>query len=548
MDLKKHPFYLSDMEELWIKNIIDDLSVEEKAGQLFVILGDAYSEEERCRLISEKGIGGVLFRPDTKANIKKKFEQLEDLSKLPLLKAANLEEGGSGILTDGTYFGSQMQVAAANAREHTRRFAEVCAREGREVGVNWTFSPVVDIDMNYQNPITNVRTFGSDKDKVANNASVFVEELQKFGVAACCKHFPGDGVDYRDQHLHPTYNDLSAKDWYESFGMVYKRLITEGVLGVMVGHIVAPHVIKDINPQATEADMLPASLSQEMLTGLLRDKYGFDGVIITDATIMGGYTMAMARRDAIPKTIMSGCDMICFSTDIYEDYQYILDAVTDGRLTMERLDEAVTRVLALKMKVMRPNEAEEKEPFTLGAQWADACASAAVTLVKDIQNLIPVSKEQYPKVKLVLLGEDQMYDGKVSETAIEVLSEAGFAVELYDPMADDLHGSAHLDQKQLTLIISNIPTAVSNKTAVRIFWCEKHAMEIPRFVNEETTAFVSLANPYHLQDIPRVRTYINAYTATKATVRASIEKLLGKEAFCGVSPVDAFCGLPDTRL
>ena len=546
MDLKKHPFYLSDVEELWIKNIIDDLSVEEKVGQLFVILGDAYSEEERRTLIEEKGIGGVLFRPDTKEKIKEKFEQLEAVSRLPLLKAANLEEGGSGILTDGTYFGSQMQVAAANEKEHTRRFAEVCAREGRQAGVNWTISPVVDIDYNFQNPITNVRTFGSDKDMVAYHSSIFVEELQRLGVAACAKHFPGDGVDYRDHHLHPTYNDLSAADWYRFYGMVYKNLIDQGLLGVMVGHIVQPNVIKDINPEATEAELLPASLSKEMLTGVLREKYGFGGVIITDATIMGGYTMAMARKDAIPQSIMAGCDMICFSTDIYEDLQYVVDAVKDGRLTMERLDEAVMRVLALKKKTMG---AKTEDPvFANGAKWANDCAQDAVTLVKDTQKLIPFTAKEYPKIKLVILGEDEMYDGSVSQTATECLENAGFSVELYNPMEDDLHGSSNLEQDRLTLIFSNIPTAKSNKTAVRIFWCEKHALEIPRFVNEEKTAFVSLGNPYHLQDIPRVRTYINAYTATKATVRATIEKLIGEGAFFGKSPVDPFCGLPDTRL
>lgn len=546
MNLQKHPFYLTERDAQWIEDTLQKMSVEEKAGQLFCILGDAYSEEERCALVRDKGIGAVLFRPDTKLNIKAKFQQLEALSKFPMLKAANLEEGGSGILTDGTYFGSQMQVAAADEMEHTRRFAKVCAKEGREVGVNWTFSPVVDIDYNYQNPITNVRTFGSDKDVVAENASVFVEELQKLGVAACCKHFPGDGVDYRDHHLHPTYNTLSAEEWYASFGMIYQRLINEGVLGVMVGHIVQPNVIRDINPQASQEDLLPGSLSKEMLSGVLREKFGFEGVIITDATIMGGYTMAMARRDAIPQSISAGCDMICFSTDIHEDYQYILDAVSDGRLSMERLDEAVSRILALKLTVNQNSDADT-EPLTTGEKWAIDCAQDAVTLVKDIQNLVPVSEGEFDKVKLVILGEDQMYDGTISETATALLEGYGMKVELYNPFADDLHGSANLDSKQLTLIFANIPTA-SNKTAVRIFWCEKHALEIPRFVNEEKTAFVSLANPYHLQDIPRVRTYINAYTATKATVTAVIEKLFGEGAFVGKSPIDAFCGLYDTRF
>lgn len=118
--------------------------------------------------------------------------------------------------------------------------------------MNWNFAPVVDIDMNFRNPITNVRTFGSDVDKVRENACAYVETLQEHGMAAACKHFPGDGVDYRDQHLHPSYNSLSAKDWYDTYGSVYQAVINAGLMSIMVGHIVQPNVIKDINPEAEE--------------------------------------------------------------------------------------------------------------------------------------------------------------------------------------------------------------------------------------------------------------------------------------------------------
>lgn len=215
----------------------------------------------------------------------------------------------------------------------------------------------------------------------------------------------------------------------------------------MVGQIVQPNVIRDINPDAKMEDLLPASMSQEMLTGVLRERFGFNGLVITDASIMGGYTMPMERRRVIPTTIQAGCDMICFTTDIYEDIRYVY----------------------------------------------------------------------------------------------------GFAVEQYDPFADDLHGTGELPKDRLTLILANFRTA-SNHTTVRVNWCPKHAMENPRYVNEETYAFISFANPYHLQDIPRVRTYINAYSASAATVRAAVEKLTGKSEFQGISPVDAFCGLFDTRL
>ncbi len=538
--LKEKPFCLTEGEIERVESTLASMTTEEKAGQLFCVLGNAETPEGLQELVEKYGVAGVLFRPGPREEIRAKYAGLDVYAKIPLLKAANLEEGGAGVLSDGTYFGSQLQVAAADDLSCTEAFAAVCAREGREVGVNWTFSPVVDIDMNWRNPITNVRTFGSDTEKVLENARVFVRTIQKYGVAAACKHFPGDGVDFRDQHLHPTYNDLPAAEWYDTYGRIYQTLIDEGLMSVMVGHIVQPHVIREINP---EAELLPGSQSKEMLTGVLRERFGFNGLIITDATIMGGYTMTMPRREAIPHSIMAGCDMLCFGTDIREDISWILEAIGDGRLTRERLDEAVSRVLALKAVLNR----EYPVPDVDAKKEQSRCADKAITLVKDNQNLIPVRPERFPKIRLVTLGQDETYDGSLTELAADFLTNRGFTVERYNPLEDDLHGTRGLPEDRLTLILCNMPAA-SNQTAVRIQWCEKHALEIPRFVKEEACAFISFANPYHLQDIPRVPTCINAYTATAATVTAALEKLTGEGTFTGVSPVDPFCGLYDTHL
>ena len=145
------------------------------------------------------------------------------------------------------------------------------------------------------------------------------------------------------------------------------------------------------------------------------------------------------------------------------------------------------------------------------------------------------------------LGKDEILDGSVKAITRELLAAEGFQVEDYDPFADDLHGTSALPKDRLTLYMTNYEQA-SNQTVVRIGWCPKHALDMPRFVNEGTGIFVSLANPYHLQDVPRIKTYINAYTATRTTIRLVIDKLMGRSEFKGISPVDAFCGLPDTRL
>lgn len=254
--LRERPFYLKDQQIDWVRSTLAELTREQKAGQLFCVLGDAETPEGLIELVERYGVGGVLFRPAPAAEVRQKYAALDRYAQIPLLKAANLEEGGAGVVTDGTYFGNNLQIAAADDLSCTESFAKVCALEGRSVGVNWTFSPVVDLDLNFRNPITNMRTFGSDAERVLANARVFMETVQKYGVAASCKHFPGDGVDDRDQHLHPTYNSLPADAWFASYGRVYQTLIDAGLLSVMVGHIVQPNVIREVDPMA---ELLPAA-------------------------------------------------------------------------------------------------------------------------------------------------------------------------------------------------------------------------------------------------------------------------------------------------
>lgn len=545
VNLQARPFYLNEKQASWVEAALHAMTVEEKAGQLFCVMGQDYAPEKLRDMVAKGRIGGILFRPEPADRIRARFAPLDAVAKIPLLKAANLEEGGTGAISDGTLFGWPMLTAATDDEGIDEKFGAVCAVEGRSAGINWTFSPVCDLDLNFRNPITNVRTYGSDLNRVCRFTAKYVDAVQQRGMAACAKHFPGDGVDFRDQHLHPTYNSLSAKDWYESYGTIYQNLIQNDLMSVMVGHIVQPNVAMEINPDLKFEDCLPASLSGEMLTGVLRNRFGFNGVITTDATIMGGFCMAMERKKAIPAAIVAGCDMLVFNTDFEEDYGYLLSGVRDGTVTTERLNDAVTRILALKAKVCFAPPCEE---IIDGEAWHREAAEKAVTLVKNNQpDVFPVTPARYPKIRLIVLGKDDILDGSVGQIALDYLQKRSFHAELYRPYEDDLHGTADLPKNRLTLYLANYEQA-SNQTAVRIEWCKKHALDGPRFLNEEPCVFVSLANPYLLQDAPRVKTYINAYTATRTVIEGVIEKLISGGPFTGVSPVDAFCGLPDTHL
>jgi beta-N-acetylhexosaminidase len=261
MNLSEKPFYLTENENRTLDEWRRSLSLEQKVGQLFCILADLYSDAKLTDLIQNKGIGGVLFRPDTLSNIQASYAKLDALARIPLLKAANLEDGASGALNDGTRYSSELGVAATNDPAFARELALSASYEARKAGINITFSPDSDIDFNCFNPITNERTYGSDPHRVKAFVETEVRAFLANGMLPCIKHFPGDGVDFRDQHLLPSYNSLSYSAWEKSYGQVYRAAIRAGVPCLMVGHIACPALSYHADPSISFAKALPASLS-----------------------------------------------------------------------------------------------------------------------------------------------------------------------------------------------------------------------------------------------------------------------------------------------
>ena len=566
--LTEKPFFLSDDQISWVENTVSEMTVEEKIGQIFCPIAGNPEDQALTEFVQKYQPGGMMFRPMPAKAIRQAHGVLQNESKIPLLLAANLEAGGNGICSDGTYYGRPMGVAATADEKEAYQLGFVSGREAQAVGCNWAFSPIVDIDMNFKNPITNVRTFGSDVDQVIDFSRQQMKGLHENGIATAVKHFPGDGVDERDQHLVSTVNSLSVPEWDESYGKVYKAMIEEGALSVMIGHILQPAYSKALNPALADKDILPASLSTELVNGLLRDRLGFNGVAVTDATPMIGYNAAMSRKKAIPTTINAGCDMILFNKNIDEDYQAMRDAVSSGDVSMERLDEAVTRILAMKasMGLVDKQQANSliPEPEALDIvgcpehlDLARKSADKAITLVKDTQNLLPISPEKTPRVRVYML-EDRLSggfkDGGASEGSfIDKLSEAGFSVETFNYEQLNFHeifeeGVDDLKAKvDLVIYVANYDTA-SNQTTRRIDWIRMMAADAPWFVQDVPTFFVSLANPYHLFDAPMIKTYINGYSANDTVNEILVEKLIGKSEFQGKSPVDPFCGVWGTNL
>ena len=535
MDLKRKPFYLDDTAIEWVNNTLNGLTEDEKIGQLFFPIGFS-TEKEYLNHLRSLGIGGLFFRPGVAEEVQQTYEYMQRTSKVPLLTAANLEDGGNGSSLEGTAFGNQMAVAATNQTSDAYTLGKIASSEGKAVGVNFGFSPVVDLDLNFRNPITNVRTYGSDVERVIKNAKEYIQAFHDNGSMTSIKHFPGDGVDERDQHLLTSINSLSVNNWRKTFGKVYQELIDFGSKAVMVGHIAFP---------AYSGDNMPATLSPKLINDLLRTELGFNGLTITDATPMVGFCSAMKRSEAVPYTIQAGCDMLLFNRVLEEDIQYMKEGLAKGILTKERLNEAVTRILATKASLglhetinhgSASFEDYKKEQLDL--------ADRSITLVKDTQNMLPLNFENHKRVLLQLLGSFDSNE-RVLKEVTEELEKRGFEITVYEPETNffDLGTvESFSNDFDAVLYIANIQNA-SNQTVARIHWHTLFGLgnNMPWFTKEVPTALISFGNPYHLYDLPMVETVVNAYCNYDHFIEMAIKKLTGESSFKGVSPVNAFC-------
>lgn len=583
VDLKGNPFYLSDEQAAWVENTCKNMTLEEKIGQIMCPSISSPDEQTAKHYTEELHVGGMMIRPLPSEAVHGILQMYQSRSEIPMLISANLENGGSGALADGTYYAMPEGCSATGDAVNGYRLGKVSCREAAAAGVTWGYAPLVDIDMNYRNPITNVRSFGSDPDMVIQMAKGYLKAAKEEGVAPTMKHFPGDGVDERDQHLLVSVNSLSYENWMNSYGRVYKEMIAAGFPSLMAAHIAQPALARHVNPDIDpECAVYPGTLSQELLTRFLREELGYNGLIVTDSTLMVGYMQCMPRKKAVPYCIECGCDSLLFNRNIDEDYRYLMEGYQSGILSEKRLNEAVLRNLALKAYLKLPEKQKENKlvPDTdikaviaseETKRWVEECADHAVTLVKDNHHVLPMSQKKTKRIYLNVIENTVVNNSPFALDIKSRLEKEGFEVTLrqraFDFRPELIMSGEELppdmarimaevsastedftSQYDMAMIVLNMET-VSNATVVRVDWKVIFGMgnDIPWYAGEMPLVVVSTANPYHLLDIPMADVYINAYSGNKVTVDALFEKLMGRSKFKGISPVDAFCGHEDCK-
>ncbi len=588
VDMKARPFYLSDEDIKWVNDTIEGMSDEEKVGQLFFQLTASQDEEYLKELMEKYHLGGCRYNAMPGAKVQEQNKILQKYAKVPIFIACNTEGGGDGACADGTPIGSGVKIGATDKEEYAYALGKMSNEEAAAIGCNMAFAPVCDIAYSWENTEVIMRAFGNDPERVARMSAAYVKGAHDVGGFSCAaKHFPGNGQDFRDAHLSNNVNYFDVDEWDATYGLVYRTLIENDLDAIMAGHIMMPKYAKAINPDLQEEDMMPATLSPELMKGLLRGKLGFNGMVVTDASHMVGMTDRMTRKEMLPRCINAGCDMFLFFNDPEEDFETMLTAYKDGTISEERMQEALTRILALKAHLGLHKKTKdqlvpslETVEATLGKKeykkMHKDISRDCITLVKyKDEGVLPITPEKYPRVMIVHIKAAENWMSSImkmmgmsgGKSAAEVLKEKlcakGFDAFIYESPVDQMKKQIEAGEKpslnmyfagknaikdfvsQMDLVI----TLCDVPSGRPVFGFSKGGGEIPWYVYEVPVVAIGCGQPTMLADIPQARTYINMYDTKEDTFDALIDDLVtGPDAFKGVDPIDSYCGLFDAHL
>ena len=570
IDLKAKPYYLDDEGVKWVMDTIAGMTDEEKVGQLFVNMVASDRPEDIKHVVDTYHPGALRYRNMPADRLWEQNNNFQKASRIPLLIASNCEGGGNGGVGGGTYVSCGAATAAGKDEDLAYQAAKVGGIEAMSIGSNWNFAPIVDLLYNWRNTIVQLRAFNHDVDETIRYAKAFFRGERECNVATCIKHFPGDGLEENDQHLMLGLNDMDCDTWMDTFGRVYKELIDDGVMTIMAGHIAQPAWQRALaDGPVADADILPATQSRELITGLLKEKLGFNGLVVTDASHMIGMFAAGPRSLVVPRAIAAGCVMFLFFNDMEEDFGYMMDGYKSGMITEERMQDALMRILGVKAAIglhrkqaegtlMPPKEGISAVGCQAHKDIAAACADKTLTLVKDTRNYLPLDPAKTKKLRIVYLqGDGHVVAGKLEkpdDTPLrnlirEELEDAGFEVTYADEPEVLAKGKGKMEEFKkecdAVLVIGN-QVGFAQQNSMRLKWTLP--TDQPWYASQVPTVFISLNLANCLVDLTMSHCYINAYSASPEVVRALVEKLTGKSAFKGVPDENVWCERWDTKL
>jgi beta-glucosidase-like glycosyl hydrolase/CubicO group peptidase (beta-lactamase class C family) len=539
----------------WAEAVLDTLSLEQKLAQLFVTqaFGSAKGEEpaERTRLldrIERFGAGGVLFSTGDAERQAAMTRELQARAALPLLVAQDMEHGVGMRVEGTTAFPKAMALGAAADTTLAYAMGRHVAAEARAVGVHVNFAPVADVNNNPFNPIINVRSFGEDPAAVAALTTAALQGMQDGGLVATAKHFPGHGDTDIDSHdalpLLPF-----GRERLDAVELIpFRRAIASGVQSVMTGHLAVPA----LEPDST----LPATLSQRVITGLLRQELGFEGLIVTDGLNMGGITGGFGVGESVVRAIEAGVDLLILVRDEDAARAALLSAIRTGRISESRIDASVLRVLRAKEWLglhraastdargirARPFDAIAPPDSALlrrGDALAERIAARSLTLLRNDRDVLPIRRGRCVLVLSLAEHRDADAHGPFVERLREVAGGARFVTHRVLPPDADSAAVARAFALTEYHDVIVAPADLNRRRWSRHGVPERHRKLVDRILAfGKPVVLVAFGNPYLSLDLPADAAVV-AYDALPRTQRVTAEALVGARPFAGRLPVSA---------
>ena len=527
-----------------IEILLSDLSIQEKVGQMFMLRyrgefyrEDAYVLKNVKRLITDHHIGGIISYFGSVHGTIENLNELQSFSEIPLLVAADYERGVGQHLDGGTLFPTNMAMAATGDAQLSYEQGKVTALEARAVGVHVAFAPVMDVNSNPNNPIINFRSYGDSPEIVSKYGNAFIKGAQDNGLIACVKHFPGHGDTGVDSHT--TLPVIVSEE--KKFRMIdlppFKEAIEAGVKMVMTAHISVP---------VLDESRLPATLSNKISEKILRDEFGFEGIIVTDAMEMGGITETFWSAEAAIRTIEAGSDIILLPLDNDTAIKGVINAIKNGRISEKRIDQSVQKILDLKRELGLWNE--RKVPIAKARKilgnWnhistASKAAKKSITLVNDDLKTIPLSPKMSDRMTHILLATDEgmLAYSKPFRSAVSRLHGNVESQFYYQKLSQNQISEiiAQADSSH-HILISLLIRVRMNIGTVTIDPSHSELIEKLHAMNRKVTV-VSFGSPY-VTDVNSIGTYLAAYGYGSISMNAMANALFGSASITGKLPVE----------
>lgn len=509
----------------WVNHTYSSLSQDEKLGQLFIVAlytnkGEDYISTVRDIVVKEQ-IGGLILMQDDAAKEINLVNEFQKKSKIPLMIGMDAEWGIFQRIATAYKFPWAMTLGAIQDKNLIYEMAAKIAEDCKRMGINWDFAPVVDVNTNPNNPIIGNRSFGSDVSNVVNSALAYSNGLQDHHVLAAIKHFPGHGDTNTDSHLDLPVVSHNLKRLNEIELATFKSLMDKGVGGVMVAHLYIPALEKEKG--------IPASISKNIVTGLLKEKYGYKGLIITDALNMGAVAKRYKPGELDALAFKAGNDIMLFSEGVKEGKRLIQLAVDKKEISQNRIEESVKKILLTKY-YLGLTKYEPRNPVNINKDLnndshkvlVQNLYSNSLTLLKDDKKLLPLHcDETYYFVPLEEAPYQKFFD-QLNLNCTVILKKASEINTI--PANSNVVVGFHKD----------------NSTAYKPYKISSQSKKVLADLSKKQNVILNVfGSAYALKDIDisKISTVLVAYENNDDAMTATAKALSGKSLISGRLPV-----------